>query len=381
MSILDNYDVSYAQNREDVIIQAFFADIKNGFYVDVGANDPVDDSVTMKFYEKGWHGINIEPNQYLHARLQMLRKRDINLRIGIADKPGKLMLRQYTNHGLSTFSKEQQKEYVGKVSDKTNAYDDVEVPVSTLNHVFQENNVSKVDFLKVDVEGFEYEVLKGLDWGRYHPTLVCVESNHIKQDWRELLKKNGYLLVFFDGLNDYYLHHSEKKRQKLFDYSEVLLLGKPIISPGIAKNLTMLESTVAINDNLKTKLVELEDKYDQALNQRNELFRQLEEYSGLKRQLKKMISTFYVRLYQKLEEMGRSSKLAYPKRDIAIADKENFSEILVAIQSYDSKVFTESRLNGSIVRRVMSLSLLQALVFIKRMAKLLVRILRRTKRL
>ena len=73
--------VSYAQNYEDVTLRRALRDVSSGFYVDVGANDPRVDSVTRAFYERGWHGINIEPVAHWHDRLQADRPRDINLRV------------------------------------------------------------------------------------------------------------------------------------------------------------------------------------------------------------------------------------------------------------------------------------------------------------
>src|SRR4051812_9289860 len=97
--------ISYAQNREDIILNAFFKDIKDGFYIDVGANDPVHESVTKLFYLKGWRGINIEPSENLHRRLLADRPRDINLKLGVSDHDGELKFREYLlGDGLSTFS-------------------------------------------------------------------------------------------------------------------------------------------------------------------------------------------------------------------------------------------------------------------------------------
>ena len=73
--------VSYAQNYEDVTLLRALGDVASGFYIDVGANDPRFDSVTRAFYERGWHGINIEPVPHWHERLRSDRPRDLNLRV------------------------------------------------------------------------------------------------------------------------------------------------------------------------------------------------------------------------------------------------------------------------------------------------------------
>ena len=73
--------ISYAQNMEDVLLWRCFKDLENGTYIDVGANDPSEDSVTKAFYDRGWSGINIEPIQRHHDDLTAQRPRDINLRV------------------------------------------------------------------------------------------------------------------------------------------------------------------------------------------------------------------------------------------------------------------------------------------------------------
>ena len=80
--------VTYSQYNEDLILSAFLYDVKQGFYIDVGANSPEVDSVTKLFYKIGWHGINIEPIKSLYEELVKERPKDINLQLGIGSKPG-----------------------------------------------------------------------------------------------------------------------------------------------------------------------------------------------------------------------------------------------------------------------------------------------------
>lgn len=209
--------VYYSQNREDLILQAFFPDEKDGFYVDVGAFDPDLDSVTKLFYLKKWHGINIEPQPEQFKKFQMLRKRDINLKVGVADKASELRLRIYKSGGLSTFSTAMQDEYAEKPDRDTEEYQEEVVPVVTLKSIFAEQKVTNISFLKVDVEGLEYQVLTGNDWKKYRPEVICIEANHIEKDWRPLLRDADYKLVFNDGLNDYYVDTHTDREQK-FDF-------------------------------------------------------------------------------------------------------------------------------------------------------------------
>ncbi|HYF96905.1 MAG TPA: FkbM family methyltransferase [Patescibacteria group bacterium] len=217
--------VTYAQNNEDLIINAYLKNVKNGFYVDIGAHHPTIDSVTKFFYERGWCGINIEPEPRMFRLLEQHRHRDINVKMGISNQAGKLTMRQYGGwqSGLSTFSDAMKKENV-TIEDFT----DVDVSVTTLKHVFTDNKVKKIDFMKIDVEGYEYNVLVSNDWEKYRPTLICIEANHITQDWDALLTKSKYTEVFFDGLNKYYLANESIDLKENFSYVDDIVLADSI---------------------------------------------------------------------------------------------------------------------------------------------------------
>lgn len=229
--------VSYAQNREDLILQAFFADVQTGTYVDVGANHPIKHSVTKLFYQKGWRGIHVEPNESLCDLLRFDRPEDVVLNEGVSNKPGKLPFTEYANHGLSTFSPAMRDEYKGQRSVFTDTFREYEVPVRTLADIFATQRTKHIHFMKVDVEGYEYEVLEGNDWQTYRPELICIESNHIVRDWRPLLKAKGYKKVFNDGLNDYYLADESAQRATQFSYAKSLLESGEVVTLPVAQAL------------------------------------------------------------------------------------------------------------------------------------------------
>jgi len=225
----------YAQNREDLLIRAFFPDVAAGTYVDVGANHPVLDSVTKLFYDSGWSGVNIEPQTALFEALREARPRDLNLNIGVGSEPGHLVFTEFPQaHGLSTFDR-QVADRLRRVGGPTGLGVAVErvVEVRTLGAVVRDARLARVHVLKVDVEGFEYEVLSGMDWTGVRPELLCIEANKIDpaRDWRNLLLEADYIPVFHDGLNMYWLARESAYRRELFDYPSAVLIGLPIYFP------------------------------------------------------------------------------------------------------------------------------------------------------
>ncbi len=205
--------VSYAQNFEDIKLFGYFHLLTEpGFYVDVGANHELHDSVTKFFYIRGWRGINIEPQAELKQILDEQRPEDINIAVGISDKPGKLKFRKYDSDGLSTFSTTLHKSYETGYQAAAVSYKELTLKLETLAYVLGKNLKNKdIHFLKVDVEGFEYNVLKGNNWKKYRPWVVCVESTGADKRWQQILEKEGYIRHLFDGLNDYYVanEHSD----------------------------------------------------------------------------------------------------------------------------------------------------------------------------
>lgn len=199
--------VSYAQNYEDVTLFRALAHVVGGRYIDVGAGDPLTDSVTRAFYERGWRGINVEPVLEVHGRLVADRPDDVNLRIAVADREGMLLFHEVVGTGMSTLDAELATRYE-REGRELRRY---EVPVRTLDSVLDEHPLIDIHFLKVDVEGAERQALAGIDLKRHRPWVVLVEATRpnstepTHEEWESLLVDRGYAYVYFDGLNRWYV--------------------------------------------------------------------------------------------------------------------------------------------------------------------------------
>ncbi|MFC4892653.1 FkbM family methyltransferase [Pseudofrancisella aestuarii] len=214
--------ISYAQNFEDVILWRVLKHIENGFYIDIGAWSPDVDSVTKWFYDQGWHGINIEPNPDFYNKYISSRPNDKNIKKAVSSEKGVMDMFFCDNPGLSSLDESvvKQHERLGFGSQKE------EVEVTTLNDIFQKyvKVDSSVHFLKIDVEGFEKNVIKGNDWEKNRPWVLVVEAtlpmsqeeNYI--EWEPILLNVGYLLAYADGLNRYYVAKEHGELLEKFKY-------------------------------------------------------------------------------------------------------------------------------------------------------------------
>lgn len=199
--------ISYAQNAEDVVLARLFAEQRTGRYVDIGAGDPIEASVTKHFYEIGWRGVNVEPIPFLVERLRTDRPEDVTIAAAVGAKPGNAVLHVVGHEwGWSTLDDQLARGYREQQNWDVS---EVEVEVLTLAAVL-DAHPGPVDFVKIDVEGAEQDVIEGADWDRHRCRVVVVEAtepgaptpNH--QMWEPFLLDAGYRCALFDGLNRFY---------------------------------------------------------------------------------------------------------------------------------------------------------------------------------
>jgi FkbM family methyltransferase len=199
--------VSYAQNLEDVMLWRALGNVKNGFYIDVGASDPNVDSVTKVFYQAGWHGINLEPMPSQFSDLARERPRDINLQCAAAAENGTIEIWECDVRGWATASADVVAQHMaGGHSGIVHT-----VQAYRLADLCSKYVDDQIHFLKIDVEGFEKSVILGMDFLCFRPWIMVIEatrpnsSEEAYMEWESEVLTNGYLLAYIDGLNRFYV--------------------------------------------------------------------------------------------------------------------------------------------------------------------------------
>lgn len=186
----DGFAPSFSSAGEDMILRHLVgSDRQQGFYVDVGACDPVVGSNTFFFYNYGWRGINIEARPGSKALFDRHRPRDINLETGISSQSNALTYYVVAEgKTMNSFSREFI-DHLGLTIQR-----EVSVPTAPLAHIMAKHlpQGQKIDFMSVDVEGMDFEVLASNDWNRYRPEFLVVETEAGSRRSEDLLLQNGY---------------------------------------------------------------------------------------------------------------------------------------------------------------------------------------------
>jgi FkbM family methyltransferase len=211
---------SHSQNLEDVMLFKALRHLGSGTYIDVGAWHPQLHSVTKLFYDRGWSGINIEPSRKFFGLLQSRRPRDVNLNVAVGRQAGEMEFFEVGYTGLSSLGAASVDlgRKLGFV--KSRRYP---VQVRTMAQIFEQHVAGRdVHFLKIDVEGFEADVLAGFDWRLNRPWIVVVEAvrpgsaEPAWEDWEPGIIEAGYQFVWFDGLNRFYLRDESEELRAHF---------------------------------------------------------------------------------------------------------------------------------------------------------------------
>lgn len=185
---------SYAQEGEDLVLKRIFGDKKDGFYVDVGAHHPFRFSNTYLFYKNGWHGINIDAMPGSMRLFSKFRSRDVNLEDAVSDVHQELTYYVFNELALNSFDKALSLERLKNQRYKIQK--EIKINTVTLDSIIKKNISigQKIDFLSVDVEGYDLNVLRSNDWESMRPTYVIVEILNI-YDFDDLQKNDVFCFL------------------------------------------------------------------------------------------------------------------------------------------------------------------------------------------
>ena len=236
--------ISYAQFMEDLHLCHALGDVpqEQGFYIDVGANDPEIDSVTKLFYDRGWRGINVDASPKWVAKLQAQRPRDVNIEAAVSDQPGPLTFYDHVG-GLGTTV-----ESIARNHERLHRHEMIprQVSTSTLTEICAAHAPAQIHFLKIDVEGSEDSVLRSMDFARFRPWVLCIECHYpnrpdiqVYDAWEKIVTDADYLFAFTDSINRYYVATEHRERAASFAYPAQFCLPAQL-----ARQIQQLEARV-----------------------------------------------------------------------------------------------------------------------------------------
>ena len=213
-------NTSYSQCGEDLIV-AYALDILQGArpkkYLDVGANHPFNLSNTALLYRKGGHGVLVEPDPYFSKLLKKKRPRDRVLECGVHfSAESRADLYVMDSPTLNTFSRKEMERYVVMGHQLNNT---LSVPLLNINSILE--MAGELDFMNLDIEGLDMLILEMIDWTRYHPTCICVETLTYEtrkepqklNEIIELLLSRGYMLYADTYINSIFIDRGQWQRR------------------------------------------------------------------------------------------------------------------------------------------------------------------------
>lgn len=209
----DSYAPSFSSAGEDMMLRHILgSDKMKGFYVDVGAFHPTLFSNTYFFYLNGWRGINIEVRPGSKRLFDKVRPRDINLEVGVSRERGEMT---YYFVGEDSPMNSLSPNFLRQIQMLQHVSSEMLVPTLPLSDILERHlpTGQSIDFLNVDVEGHDFEVLESNDWQRFRPKLIVVEDEALDPSQSQIvrmMKDRGYEVcaqnvIILDKISEYFL--------------------------------------------------------------------------------------------------------------------------------------------------------------------------------
>jgi len=180
----------------DLIVLLYFQKKRNGFYVDIGANEGISGSNTYILEQSGWHGVCVEPQPAIFKQLQKNRTCEVyNAAVSNTVKEAvdfTLIPKSNMRSGISETHAEQEKEWIKQARAKTKT---IQVKTITFNEIMSNHSdISHIDFLSIDTEGHEMTILKSIDFEKYRFGLIAIENNEPETILEDYMETKGYKL-------------------------------------------------------------------------------------------------------------------------------------------------------------------------------------------
>lgn len=210
--------ISHAQNFEDVILWRALKDVVGGFYIDIGAQDPVIDSVSLAFYKQGWRGVHVEPVPEYAEKLRNARPDEQVIEAIVDARTGRRAFYEIPGTGLSTGSRK----IAGRHGKSGFEFRKISVPCLPLSTTLDSRGQRDIHWLKIDVEGMERQVIQSWGDSPARPWVIVVESTQPLLEasaftqWEPLLLEREYEFVYFDGLNRFYVSSEHRELRERF---------------------------------------------------------------------------------------------------------------------------------------------------------------------
>ncbi len=187
-----NKKISFSQDGEYLILEQLLADNTSGFYVDIGAHHPFRFSNTYKFYHKGWNSINVEASPTLLENFNRFRSRDINLNYLVSNQNQELSFYIFNEQALNMAEKDVAERILREHSDKYQLKEVIQIKSKSLRDILDDYlpKNQEIDFMTIDCEGHDLEILMSNNWIKYKPKIIVAE---IKCNIDELLTNKIYL--------------------------------------------------------------------------------------------------------------------------------------------------------------------------------------------
>jgi FkbM family methyltransferase len=294
--------ISHAQNFEDVILWRALKHVERGTYIDIGVRDPVVNSVSLAFYEKGWRGVHVEPMASIADRLRDARPDERVFEAAIAPEEGTIPFFEIPETGLSSADAAvAERHEVGGFSVRR-----IEVPSLPLSKVLDAFAGQDVHWLKINVEGAEEQVIRSWPPSPVRPWIVVIENTPPNGPaptplaWERQLLTLGYEFVYFDGLNRFYVSTSHPELKAGFG-----------VGPNVLDDFVLAE-TSPFAAGLRRELVHAADE----ITHLNQQIAKIEDHARAATAQKKALGQRVTVLEQQLNDIQSSYawKISAPLR-------------------------------------------------------------------